>query len=264
MGNCLARCFGRIDKRRKYLRTKYSVERDISIEFENLMDDVICFVSLSRLVTDRERLLLSSKQYTALLNEQKRIDTDIDQQLSKQEEELRAEEEAYYEAKREAARIAKLQKVKEKAAKGKNATTKGGRSWLGDDENEWEVAGGDDDFEMFLASVKARSMKVRANVRHGSGDCQSSNSSGTAQTRDRSHTEASSLDLEWDHEEGVVPQKKPRSSTEENLVALTKKFSDSPQNSQDLEWDNDYVSSQDSEAQQLLAAEQKIAEFSSR
>lgn len=60
-------------------------------------------------------------------------------QLSKQEEELRAEEEAYYEAKREAARIAKLQKVKEKAAKGKNATTKGGRSWLGDDENEWEV-----------------------------------------------------------------------------------------------------------------------------
>lgn len=62
----------------------------------------------------------------------------------------------------------------------------------------------------------------------------------------------------------MVPQKKPRSSTEENLVALTKKFSDSPQNSQDLEWDNDYVSSQDSEAQQLLAAEQKIAEFSSR
>lgn len=32
-------------------------------------------------MTDRERLLLSSKQYTALLNEQKRIDTDIDQQV---------------------------------------------------------------------------------------------------------------------------------------------------------------------------------------
>lgn len=39
MGNCIARCFGIADRRRKYLRTRYSVERDFSIEFENLMED---------------------------------------------------------------------------------------------------------------------------------------------------------------------------------------------------------------------------------
>lgn len=58
-------------------------------------------------------------------------------QLAQQEEELKREEEAYFEAKREAARVAKLQRAKEKAAK-KNATINGSRSWLGDDE-EWEV-----------------------------------------------------------------------------------------------------------------------------
>ena len=58
-------------------------------------------------------------------------------QLAQQEEELRREEESYYEAKREAGRIAKLQRAKEKAAK-KNATINGSRAWLGDEE-EWEV-----------------------------------------------------------------------------------------------------------------------------
>ena len=59
--------------------------------------------------------------------------------LARQEEELRLEEEKFYEAKREAARIAKLQKKKEQTAKSKNATTKGGKSWLGEDENEWDM-----------------------------------------------------------------------------------------------------------------------------
>jgi hypothetical protein len=57
--------------------------------------------------------------------------------LARQEEALRREEEAYVEAKREAARSAKLQRAKEEAAK-KNATINGSRSWLGEDE-EWEV-----------------------------------------------------------------------------------------------------------------------------
>ncbi|KAJ8318882.1 hypothetical protein KUTeg_003973 [Tegillarca granosa] len=158
------------------------------------------------LVTDRERQLLSSKQYTELINEQKKLDNELDKKLAEQEEEIRKEEEAYYEARREAARIAKLQKAKEEAAKAKNST-KGTKSWLGDDENEWDVAGGEDDFEMFLASVKARSIKATAHLRKSSGDGQnSSNSSqsGTNQTRDRSQTEGSSMELEWDHEEGLV------------------------------------------------------------
>ncbi|OWF39371.1 AP-1 complex-associated regulatory protein [Mizuhopecten yessoensis] len=185
--------------------------------------------------------------------------------LAQQEEELRLEEEKFYEAKREAARTAKLQRAKETATRNKNSNRKS-KSWLGDDEGEWEVAGGEDDFEMFLASVKARSYKATAHLRQGSGDGQSSNSSGTTQTRDRSHTEGSSLDLEWEHEEGVVPQKKTRSSTEENLVtAFVHKSRDSPVNSTDLEWDNDFVTAESTEdTEHLLAAERKIQEFSSR
>lgn len=57
--------------------------------------------------------------------------------LRQEEEEIRAEEEKFYEAKREAARVARLQKAKEVDAK--NKTAKVGKSWLGDDENEWDV-----------------------------------------------------------------------------------------------------------------------------
>lgn len=50
------------------------------------------------------------------------------------------EEEAYYEARREAARIARLQRVaKEQAAKNFSKIGATGRSWLGDNENEWDV-----------------------------------------------------------------------------------------------------------------------------
>ncbi|XP_046369947.2 AP-1 complex-associated regulatory protein-like isoform X2 [Haliotis rufescens] len=243
MGNCLRKCCGLFDKRRKYLKTRYNVERDFSIEFENLMDDEPQD-DMNRPLTERERLLLSHHQYDAIVHEQKQVDAEIDAKLAQQEEEIEREEEAYYEAKREAARITKLQRAKEAAAK-KNATTNGPRSWLGD-EDDWEVAGGEDDFEIFLASVKARSLAARAQLRQGSGDGQSSSSS----TAHRDKTEGSSLDLEWEHEAGVVPQLRQRSSTEENLVGLTK---DSPMNSNDLEWDNDFVSAEELEKEQLIS-----------
>ena len=60
-------------------------------------------------------------------------------QLVRQEEELREEEEAYYEAKREAARVAKMQRKKEMAIKSNSLVVKEGKNaWLGD-ENEWEL-----------------------------------------------------------------------------------------------------------------------------
>ena len=60
-------------------------------------------------------------------------------QLVRQEEELREEEEAYYEAKREAARVAKMQRQKEMAVKSNSVVVKEGKNaWLGD-ENEWEL-----------------------------------------------------------------------------------------------------------------------------
>lgn len=178
------------------MKTRYNVERDQFIEFENLMDEDTNQDEMSRLLTDREKQLLKSRQFDVIVHEQTQIDKEIESKLAEEEEELKREEEAYLEAKREASRIAKLQRAKEKAAK-KNATVNGARSWLGDDE-EWEVAGGEDDFELFLANVKARSVAARAQV-HNQGDGHSSSSS-TMHTKERSLTEASSLDLEWDHE----------------------------------------------------------------
>ncbi|KAL8579356.1 hypothetical protein ACOMHN_026721 [Nucella lapillus] len=199
MGNCIRRCFGVVDKRRKYLKTRYNVERDQFIEFENLMDEDANQDEMSRLLTDREKQLLKSRQFDVIVHEQTQIDKEIENKLAEDEEELKRDEEVYLEAKRESSRIAKLHRAKEKASQ-KNATVNGSRSWLGDDE-EWEVAGGDDDFELFLANVKARSVAARAEI-HSQGDGPSSSSS-TAPTKERSLTEASSLDLEWDLEAGL-------------------------------------------------------------
>ena len=63
-------------------------------------------------------------------------------QLVRQEEELRMEEEAYYEAKREAARVARMQKMKEQASKQQSSALvlrNGPKAWIGEDESDWEV-----------------------------------------------------------------------------------------------------------------------------
>lgn len=51
------------------------------------------------------------------------------------------EEEAYYEAKREAARVAKMQRQKEQMSKQSGALVirNGPKAWLGDDESDWDV-----------------------------------------------------------------------------------------------------------------------------
>ena len=57
-----------------------------------------------------------------------------------QEEELRREEEAYYQAKREAARIAKVLRRKEQqVAKLASSSRKDANTWLGEDDSDWEM-----------------------------------------------------------------------------------------------------------------------------
>lgn len=56
-------------------------------------------------------------------------------QLQEDEEELQREEEAYIAARREAARIAQLQKEKEEAVK----TTNGPKTWSSGKDGDWEV-----------------------------------------------------------------------------------------------------------------------------
>ncbi|CAH1794175.1 unnamed protein product [Owenia fusiformis] len=226
MGNCCAKCLGKLDKR-KYLRTRYNVERTLSIEFENLMDEEGGPQDENpRPVNERERLLLSERQYDTIVHEQLRIDAEIEQKLNEQEEAIRYEEEAYYEAKREASRIAKIRRDEENKINANNLQNQS-NSWLGDQEEEWEVAGGEDDFEMFLESVRARSINTRRQQLQNEGT------------------------------QGVDPSlpKQPRSRTEEELAKLTHKNkqteAESP-TSNDLEWDNDFVQSDTIETQQLL------------
>lgn len=228
---------------------------------------------MSKLVTEREKQLLQSRQYNALVKEQNIVDAEIDSKLQREEEELRREEEAYYEAKQEAARIAALQRAKEEQAR-LQATSNGPKNWTPGDDSDWEVAGGEDDFEKFLAGVKARSLRNTAHLRKdvesddASKDGHSSSSSTpTAHVRDRSQTDGSnSLDLEWEHEEGMVPHSKARSGTEEDLSNMTNLATRSKSETQvssespvmsgdDLEWDTEFTASEDKDTQSLLKGE---------
>ncbi|KAH9491886.1 hypothetical protein Btru_029790 [Bulinus truncatus] len=244
MGNCCRRCFGIVDKRRRYLQSMYTAEHEFSIEFENLMNEDAPRDEMTRLLTDRERQLLRNKQFATLAHEQHQVDADLEEKLAQDEKELEREEEAFFEAKREAARIAKMNKDKENATKNNLSSNK---AWANSD----EIAGGEDDFELFLANVKARSLATRSLVKNGSGDAHSSSSS-IAQIKDKSLTEASSLDMEWDHEAGMSPQRKVNTLTSDD--SWSKPSTVSPMHSSDLEWDPDFVSAGDQESLELLKA----------
>ncbi|KAK2158693.1 hypothetical protein LSH36_165g01015 [Paralvinella palmiformis] len=216
-------------------------------------------------------MLISGKNYGTLLEQQKKIDREIMEELVQQEEQLRMEEEAYYEAKREAARIARLQKMKEQNARQMSSSValrNGPKAWLGDDESDWEVAGGDDDFEMFLESVKARSLAARTRALPSQVPVDAA--SETSSKDDRSRTEASSLDLEWEHEAGMQPPPRDRKrkfiATEENITELTVKpmlmLRNKQNESFDYEWDTGFEANNDSDIEecQKLLSQRKLSD----
>eukprot|EP00058_Branchiostoma_floridae_P016431 XP_002601919.1 hypothetical protein BRAFLDRAFT_86403 [Branchiostoma floridae] len=82
-------------------------------------------------------------------------------ELQEQEEQLRIEEEAFYAAQREAARIAKQRKLLDQQ---QAAAKNGPKAWVGGDQDDWEVAGGEEDFEKFLESVKQRALSTRQSM----------------------------------------------------------------------------------------------------
>ncbi|XP_072051375.1 uncharacterized protein [Amphiura filiformis] len=165
MGNCLGTCFGQTKKKTNYFVGRYK-DYNVAIEFENLIEDENTPSSDNPVITDTERQYLLNKKFTDLEKDQRVKNAELDAELRRQEENLKIEEEAMHEAKREAARLARQARVQEQDKKKKKKLTANGSvnkpSWLGDDD-DWDVAGGEDDFEMFLDSVKARSQAVRAN-----------------------------------------------------------------------------------------------------
>ncbi|CAG5127312.1 unnamed protein product, partial [Candidula unifasciata] len=70
---------------KKYTRAKYTDEHDFSIEnyylddgFENLISEESQHNEMTRLLTDRERQLLNTKQFGVLVHEQSRVDAELE------------------------------------------------------------------------------------------------------------------------------------------------------------------------------------------
>ncbi|XP_071808490.1 uncharacterized protein [Asterias amurensis] len=247
MGNCLESCFGSVRKNKTSYFTGRYKEYNVGIEFESLIEDDLAQQAETNMVTDRERDHLLNKRYSDLIKDQKRRDAEIEAELKRQEDNVRLEEEAYNIAKRESARAARQTRALEQQRSKPIANGTAKSSWLGDNETEWNVAGGEDDFEMFLESVKARSQTVRANVAMLSHQQE-------GHTNKLSHKD-STTGLEWDYEEEAglaaiscpttqsssvddrlpLPTKKTPNSNSEGLVSVQ----DAP--SEQVESDSDWV-----------------------
>ncbi|KXJ04213.1 hypothetical protein AC249_AIPGENE18377 [Exaiptasia diaphana] len=122
-----------------------------------------------RLLTEEEQYLVNQRRYDQLVHKQRQIDHEIDAQLRNEEDKIRREEEALYEAKRQAARAAKQSRNYEENKKpsyqnntqvnsklSENTTLS---SWTSDDGLSIDSAELDaEDFDSFLEKVKARSL----------------------------------------------------------------------------------------------------------
>ncbi|XP_065063519.1 uncharacterized protein LOC135690026 isoform X2 [Rhopilema esculentum] len=156
---CFGNLFGSLQHDRKrgrwYRRARYN-EREYSIE-EDFRP------SRSFVVSEEERQLVANGRYDVLIEHQKRTDAAIEEELRRQEEDLRLEEEAYTQAKNEAAKVS-TQSTTKKAEK---ATVQSQRAFDSDEFTSWlsqenlEVNSPEldvEDFDSFLEKVKARSL----------------------------------------------------------------------------------------------------------
>uniref|UniRef100_A0A671K9B7 AP-1 complex-associated regulatory protein-like n=1 Tax=Sinocyclocheilus anshuiensis TaxID=1608454 RepID=A0A671K9B7_9TELE len=236
MGNCWAQCFGlfRREANRiqrgggsKYFRSSTAGEH-YTIEFENLVEN--CELNSlschwSRPVSEEEINHLKEQCYTAISDKQVLIDEKLNAELVAEEEKLRLEEEAVFAAQREAARLAKERKLK-------------------------EVSKANAEFEVYLQSVKAKSEAFRSNRLSSETNVVTPNTESSWDFT--SKTDATSLDLEWEDEEGMN-QMGPaweRSKTEEDILRAAlrpggKQLDSGPtstsEDSNALEWENDFV-----------------------
>lgn len=263
MGICWTRCwslFRRENNRlqrsgggSKYFRTCSKGEH-YTIEFENLVesDEGESPGSSQRPLSEDEISDLKERHYNSITERQKADDVKIQNELALQEEKLRLEEEALYAAQREAARAVKqkkileqhrLQWIRQKAQAAKNG--------------ESSVA---EDFESYLRNVRAQYEAVRSSRLSSDANLLTPNTESscdlTTRTKSTSgNDDNTSLDLEWEDEEGInrmVPMRE-RSKTEEDILRAALKSSgkkpgshtaSASDDSNGLEWENDFVSAE--------------------
>ncbi|KAM4555807.1 AP-1 complex-associated regulatory protein [Odontesthes bonariensis] len=261
MGNCWAYCAGlfRREANRiqrgggsKYFRSSTTGEH-YTIEFENLVesDEAESPQPCLRPISEDEIKHLREHRYAAISDKQVVLDQKLQAELEAQEEKLRLEEEARNAAQREAARLARERKLKELPAQ----RTRGKADGSGSETHQRKQTSGED-FDVYLQNVKAQSEAFRSNRLPSDANAVTPNTeySWDFTTKTRStNDDGTSLDLEWEDEEGInraLPVWE-RSRTEEDILRAAlrpggKQMNSGPtsasEDSNALEWENDFVS----------------------
>uniref|UniRef100_A0A672F474 Adaptor related protein complex 1 associated regulatory protein n=1 Tax=Salarias fasciatus TaxID=181472 RepID=A0A672F474_SALFA len=266
MGNCWAYCVGLFRRETsriqrgggsKYFRSSTTGEH-YTIEFENLVesDEAESPQPCPRPISEDEIKHLREHRYAAISDKQVLIDQKLQAELEAQEEKLRLEEEARNAAQREAARLARERKLKEV----RKPQLQGGfpteaRLCVFCFSLCFRPASGED-FDVYLQNIKAQSEAFRSsrlpsdtNVVTPNTECSWDFTTKTRSTND----DATSLDLEWEDEEGInraLPAWE-RSRTEEDILRAALRPGGKPptsgpasasEDSAALEWENDFVS----------------------
>ncbi|KAM6924007.1 AP-1 complex-associated regulatory protein [Xenentodon cancila] len=262
MGNCWVYCVGlfRREANRiqrgggsKYFRSSSTGEH-YTIEFENLVesDEAESPQPCPRPISEDEIKHLREHRYAAISDKQVLIDQKLHAELEAQEEKLRLEEEARNAAQREAARLARERKLKEQQPVQRTRGKADGSS--GESQQRKQISG--EDFDAYLQNVKAQSEAFRTNRLPSDTNVVTPNTeySWDFTTKTRStNDDGTSLDLEWEDEEGInraLPVWE-RSRTEEDILRAalrpgSKQLNSGPtsasEDSNALEWEHDFVS----------------------
>ncbi|XP_028415524.1 AP-1 complex-associated regulatory protein-like [Dendronephthya gigantea] len=147
---------------------RYNVrDRGDGIEFDSLLSEdeyEIQTKPRQKVITDEEATFINQKRYGDLAQKQKTVNEQIDRKLQKHEEDLRQQEEEFYAAKREAARVARQEKAKNEKGDRDNKTEENSKrilddsafaSWLSDEDDEIDDHDLDtQEFEEFLQKVR--------------------------------------------------------------------------------------------------------------
>ncbi|KAM9329367.1 AP-1 complex-associated regulatory protein [Gastrophryne carolinensis] len=262
MGICWTRCWslfrresGRIPRAgggSKYFRNCSG--EHFTIEFENLVesDEGESPGSSQRPLSEEEISYLKDRHYNAIAERQVADDVRLQHELALQEEKLKLQEEAVYAAQREAAKAAKQRKLLEQHRwhwmKQRAQATKNGESSV------------PEDFESYLRGVKyqydvARSSRLSSDANLLTPNTESSCDLTTRTKSTSGNDDNTSLDLEWEDEEGMnrlVPMRE-RSKTEEDILQAALKSrprkpgshtASASDDSNGLEWENDFVSAE--------------------
>ncbi|NXL12080.1 AP1AR protein, partial [Mesembrinibis cayennensis] len=267
MGNCWAQwCCGLFFRREagrlqrgggsKYFRT-CSTGEHFTIEVSAYISNGIflCFSHAFRPLTEEEIADLKDRHYDSIAEKQRVVDMKLQSELALQEEKLRLEEEALYAAQREAARAAKQKKLLEQRRQQRitqraHAVNNG----------EYQSSVAEEDLDSFLRNTKFqyeafRSSRLSSDATVLTPNTESSCDLMTKTKSTSGNDDSTSLDLEWEDEEGMnrmIPMRE-RSKTEEDILRAALKFNSkktgsNPASASDdsngLEWENDFVSAE--------------------